>query len=151
MMSDLVPTGRETMSEENKAIGQRFFEEQDRLRGGPADQLCASSYTIHIAGMGPMDLEGHKQFASMFYAAFPDLQHVIEDTVAEGDKEVVSFALEGTHKGDFMGIPATGKEVRVSAIAILQIADGKVARIDAIFDQAGMMQQLGAVPAAVAG
>jgi steroid delta-isomerase-like uncharacterized protein len=101
--------------------------------------------------MGPMDLEGHKQFASMFYAAFPDLRHVIEDTVAEGDKAVVSFTLEGTHKGDFMGIPATGKKVRVSAIVIFQIADGKVTQVFGIFDQAGMMQQLGAVPAVVAG
>ena len=139
------------MSQDSRAIGQRFFEEQDRLRGGPADQLCASTYTFPIAGMGPMDLEGHKQFASMFYAAFPDLRHVIEDTVAEGDKAVVSFTLEGTHKGDFMGIPATGKEVRVSAIAIFQIADGKVTQVFGIFDQAGMMQQLGAVPAAVSG
>ena len=139
------------MSQDSRAIGQRFFEEQDRLRGGPADQLCASTYTIHIAGMGPMDLEGHKQFASMFYAAFPDLRHVIEDTVAEGDKAVVSFTLEGTHKGDFMGIPATGKKVRVSAIVIFQIADGKVTQVFGIFDQAGMMQQLGAVPAVVAG
>src|SRR4030067_2868113 len=128
MIFNLVPTGRETMSEESKAIGRRFFEEQDRLRGGPADQLCASTYTFHIAGNPPMDLEGHKQFASMFYAAFPDLRHVVEDTVAEGDKEVLSFTLEGTHKGDFMGIPATGKKVRVSAIAIFPIADGKVTR-----------------------
>jgi steroid delta-isomerase-like uncharacterized protein len=139
------------MSQDSKAIGRRFFEEQDRLRGGPADQLCASTYTFHIAGNPPMDLEGHKQFASMFYAAFPDLRHVVEDTVAEGDKEVLSFTLEGTHKGDFMGIPATGKEVRVSAIAIFQIADGKVTRVFGVLDQAGMMQQLGAAPAAVAG
>jgi steroid delta-isomerase-like uncharacterized protein len=139
------------MSQDSKAIGRRFFEEQDRLRGGPADQLCASTYTFHIAGNPPMDLEGHKQFASMFYAAFPDLHHVIEDTVAEGDKAVVSITLEGTHKGDFMGIPATGKEVRVSAIAIFQIADGKVTRVFGVLDQAGMMQQLGAAPAAVAG
>jgi steroid delta-isomerase-like uncharacterized protein len=140
MICNLVPTGRETMSEESKAIGRRFFEEQDRLRGGPADELCASTYTFHIAGMAPMNLEGHKQFASMFYSAFPDLQHIIEDTVAEGDKAVVHLTLHGTHKGDFMGIPPTGKEVRVSAIAIFQIADGKVTRIFGVIDQAGMMR-----------
>ena len=139
------------MSQENGAIGRRFFEEQDRLRGGPLDELCAPSYTIRIAGNPPMDLEGHKQFATMFYSAFPDLLHIIEDTVAEGDKAVVRFTLHGTHKGDFMGIRPTGKEVSVSAVVIFQIAGGRVTQAFGVFDQAGMMQQLGAVPAQIAG
>ena len=133
-------------AEENKATGSRFFEEQDRLRGGPADELCAANYTAQIGGNPPLNLEGHKQFARMFYSAFPDLNHTIEDTVAERDKVAVRFTLRGTHKGNFMGIPPTGKPIMVSAIAIMQIVGGKVIQLRGEFDQLGMMQQLGVIP-----
>ena len=55
---------------------------------------------------------------------------------------MVRFTLRGSHTGDFMGIPATGKSIEVSAIAILAFVDGKVAQLNAQFDQLGMMQQL---------
>jgi predicted ester cyclase len=82
----------------------------------------------------------------MFYSAFPDLNHTIEDTIAERDKVAVRFRLRGTHQGNFMGIPATAKPITVSAIVIMQIAGGKVTELRAEFDQLGMMQQLGVVP-----
>lgn len=131
---------------ESKTLGARFFAEQDRLRGGPADELCAADYTAYIGGNPPMTLAGHKQFAAAFYHAFPDIQHTVEDTIAEDGKVTVRFTLHGTHTADFIGIPATGKPIDVSAIAILQIADGKVAELRAVFDQMGMMQQLGIIP-----
>ena len=134
------------MSEESKTIARRFFEEQDRRKGPPPAELCAPTYRIHIVGSPPMDLEGHSQFGTMFYSAFPDLEHIIEDTVAEDGKAVLRFTLHGTHKGDFMGIPPTGKEVRVACMAIFQIADGKITEVYGILDQFGMMQQLGVIP-----
>lgn len=63
------------MSEQAKATAVKFFEEQDRLRGGPADELCGDGHIAYIASLSPMDLEGHKQFAAAFYAGFPDLKH----------------------------------------------------------------------------
>ncbi len=126
-----------------KDLGPRFFAEQDRLQGGPAEDLCAPEYTAQIGANPPMPLEGHQQFAQMFYAAFSGLHHVIEDTVAEEDKVAVRFTLHGTHTGDFMGLPATGRTIAVPAIAILQVADGRVTELHAVFDQAGMMRQLG--------
>ncbi len=93
-----------------------------------------------------MPLAGHQQFARMFYAEFPDLRHVIEDTVTEPDRVTVRFTLHGTHSGDFMGLPATGRTIAVPAIAILLVTDGKVTELRAVFDQACMMQQLGAMP-----
>ncbi len=132
---------------EIKSLGPRFFKEQDRLRGGPADELCASNYAAHIGGNPPMNLAAHKQFASAFYSAFPDLNHTIDDTIADGDKVVVCFTLRGTHTGNFMGIPATGKSITVGAIVLFHIVNGKVAELRAQFDQMGMMQQLGVIPA----
>ena len=135
------------MSEENKTIARRFLEGQDRQKGPPPKELCAPTYTIHLPGSPPMDLEGHSQFGTMFYSAFPDLEHIIEDTVAEDGKAVVRFTLHGTHKGDFMGIPPTGKEVWIACMAIFQIADGKITEVHGMLDQFGMMQQLGVIPA----
>jgi len=131
---------------EIKSIGPRFFKEQDRLRGGPADELCASNYAAHIGGNPPMNLAAHKQFASAFYSAFPDLNHTIDDTIADGDKVVVRFTLRGTHTENFMGIPATGKSITVGAIVLFHIVNGKVEELRAQFDQMGMMQQLGVIP-----
>jgi len=126
-----------------KDLGPRFFAEQDRLQGGPAEELCAPEYTAQIGANPPMPLAGHQQFAKMFYAAFSGLHHVIEDTVADQDKVAVRFTLHGTHTGDFMGQPATGRTIAVPAIAILRVVDGKVTELHAVFDQAGMMRQLG--------
>lgn len=131
---------------ESKNLGTRFFAAQDRLRGGPADELCAADYTAYIGSNPSINLDGHKQFAAVFYHAFPDIQHTVEDTVAEDGKVTVRFSLRGTHTADFIGIPATGKPIDVSAIAILQLTDGKVSELRAVFDQMGMMQQLGLIP-----
>ena len=135
------------MSETNKTIARRFFEGQDRQKGPPPKELCAPTYSFHIPGSPPMDLTGHSQFGTMFYAAFPDLEHIIDDTVAEDGKVVVRFTLHGTHKGDFMGIPPTGKEVWVACMDIFQIPDGKITEVHGMFDQFGLMQQLGVIPA----
>lgn len=102
-------------AEQNKSIARRFFEELDRRKGAPAEELCAPNYKTHIAGNPPMDFEGHKQFGIMFYSAFPDLKHVIKDTIAEGNKVAVRFTLQGTHNGNFMDLPPTSKQVSVSS------------------------------------
>ena len=137
-------------ADENKRIAIRFFQEQDRLKGGPADELCAPGYTAQIGGSPAMSLAGHKQFSQMFYGAFPDLYHVVEETVADADAVVARFTLRGTHTGDFMGIPATGKSVTINAMALFHIVNGKVVELHGQFDQVGMLQQLGVMPAQAA-
>lgn len=131
------------MSEPNRALGLHFFTRQDQMRGGPDPALCAPGYTARI-NSHVMDLAGHTAFAGAFFAAFPDLNHILEDTVADEAKVAVRFHVEGTHKADFMGIAATGKRIKVEGIAILEVKDGKATELQVVFDQAGMMQQLGA-------
>lgn len=130
-----------------RALGRRFFEAQDRLRGGPDPDLCAPGYTARIAGVPPLDIDGHRQFAAPFYGAFPDLAHTVDETLADGDRVTVRFTLRGTHQGAFAGVLATGCAVAVPAIAVLRVADGRVAEVDGVFDQMGLMQQIGALPA----
>jgi steroid delta-isomerase-like uncharacterized protein len=95
-----------------------------------------------------MDLAGHTEFAKAFYAAFPDLKHTINDGVANEGKAVLRFTITGTHQGELMGMPLTGKPIAISGMAMFHIAGGKVEELHPIFDQMGMMQQIGAVPSA---
>jgi hypothetical protein len=97
--------GGVTVSEHAKATAVKFLEEQDRLRGGPADDLCSDNYTAYLAGFPAMDLEGHKAFSATFYAAIPDLRHQIQEVIAEGDSAAVRFRLTGTNSRSFMGNP----------------------------------------------
>jgi steroid delta-isomerase-like uncharacterized protein len=129
----------------NRELGRRFFEEQDRRRGGPAPALCAPEYVALIGGNPPMPREGHEAFATAFYAGFGDIRHVIEDVFATEDRVAVRFTLHGTHDGAFFGIPPTGRTVAVTANVQMQVADGKVTRLLGIFDEAGLLRQLGAL------
>jgi steroid delta-isomerase-like uncharacterized protein len=134
------------ISEASGTLGRRFFEEQDRLRGGPAPELCAAGYTATLGGNPPMPREGHEAFARAFYAAFPDLRHEIQDVFAAGDRIAVRFVLHGTHTAPFFGIPATNRAVSVAANVLMQVADGRIARLAGIFDEAGLLRQLGILP-----
>jgi predicted ester cyclase len=124
----------------NKDLGRKFFESQDRSKGGPDRGLCSANYVAQIGGSPQMPYEGHEGFAKAFYSAFPDLYHTIEETVADEDAVTVRFTLRGQHTGNFMGIPPTQKSFEAGAIAILRIVDGKVAELRAQFDQFGMMR-----------
>jgi len=130
-----------------RQLGRQFFAEQDRLRGGPAPALCAVGYTATLGGNPAMPREGHEAFARAFYAAFSDLHHVIEDVFAAEDRVAVRFVLHGTHTGPFFGIPPTGRAVTVAAHVLLQVANGQVTKLAGIFDEAGMLRQLGILPA----
>ena len=136
------------MSEENKAIVRRLMLEvwcQGRLE--VIDEICAPSFVGH--GLPPVvspDREGLKQVVAMYRAAYPDVQMTIEDQIAEGDMVVTRWSGRGTHKGELMGIPATGKQITVTGIDINRIAGGKLIDGWGQFDALGMMQQLGVVP-----
>jgi predicted ester cyclase len=134
------------MNEGTKATAVRFFEEQDRLRGGPADDLCADGYVAYLAGAAALDLEGHKAFAATFYAAIPDLEHKVQEVIAEGDRVAVRFRLTGTNSGSFMGRAPSGKPIDAGALALMTTSNGRVTEIHAEFDQLGLMQQIGALP-----
>ena len=92
--------------------------------------------------------EGVKQMFHMYRAAFPDLRMEAEDVLASGDKVVARVRATGTHQGEFMGMPATGRSVDVQVIDIMRFGeDGLVREHWGLFDALGMMQQLGAIPA----
>ena len=129
-------------AETNAALGRRFFEEQDRLRGGPAPELCAADYMAEIGGNPPMDRAGHEGFAKAFYGAFPDITHTVVESFAAGDRVAVRFVLRGTHGAPFFGIPATHRTIEVTANILMHVSNGKVTRLMGAFDEAGLLRQL---------
>ena len=136
------------MSEQNKAIQRRIFEEVwNKGDLTVLDRVYAVDVVDHNPPPGlPPGVEGVKQFFRMYMTAFPDTHMKMEDQVAEGDRIVTRWTATGTHKGELMGIPPTGKQVRVSGIIIDRVQGGKIIEYWSFFDQLGLLQQLGAVP-----
>jgi steroid delta-isomerase-like uncharacterized protein len=89
-------------------------------------QLYHPQATLHFLPPGlPQGRDGARLFYQGFLAAFPDAQITLEDFVSEGDKIACRYTLKGTHRGEFMGVPATGKRVSLSGITVLRFVDGQ--------------------------
>lgn len=111
-------------------------------------ELLADDFVEHeeLPTGGSPDREGVRDFFRMQIAAFPDMAMTVEDVVDGGDKLVARVRYTGTHEGDFMGMPPTGRSVDVAVIDIMRFGDdGLVHEHWGVFDAMGMMQQLGAV------
>jgi steroid delta-isomerase-like uncharacterized protein len=123
----------------------------DLISAGNIDgfgSLLADDFIEHeaIPGLAPSK-QGVQAFFQMYVAAFPDLRMVPEDVIAGGDKVVARVTATGTHRGEFMGMPPTGKSFAVQLVDIIRFgADGRAVEHWGVFDQLGMMQQLGAIP-----
>jgi steroid delta-isomerase-like uncharacterized protein len=94
----------------------------------------------------PAGAEGVREVVNMFRSAMPDLKVVIEDMIAEGDKVVVRYTLEGTHEGELFGVAPTGRRLSIKSIAVERVSEGKLREHWRITDSLDMMQQLGVVP-----
>jgi steroid delta-isomerase-like uncharacterized protein len=131
--------------EENKAITRRFLDEVANAGNiAVLDELYAPDFIDHSVPPGvPGTTEAAKGFWMMFRGAFPDLHYTLEDEVADGDRVAQRFTAHGTMRGDFQGMPASGKEATWSEIHIIRFADGKVVEHWGVVDQLGMLAQLG--------
>ena len=137
------------MSEENKALVRRWFEElfnQGNL--DVADEIVAQDHTLHDPTLPdlPSGPEGDKRIVSLYHGAFPDADITVEDLLAEGDSVAARWVGRGTHQGELMGVPASGNRVEVAGITVYRISGGKIAETWTNYDVMGMMQQIGAVP-----
>ena len=133
-------------AEGSKGIVRRFVEEvQNGGNLAALDAICAPGYVNHSAPPGvPTDREGLRQLTALFRAAFPDGRMTIEEMVAEGERVATRKTFRGTHRGELMGIPPTGKVVEIGLIDIVRLVDGKVVESWSTADDLGLLQQLGA-------
>jgi steroid delta-isomerase-like uncharacterized protein len=128
---------------------QRLY---DLINAGDIDgfgRQLADGFVEHNENPGvPPTKAGTLQFFQMLVRAFPDFRMDVQDVIAGGDKAVARLKVVGTHRGEFMGIPATGKSIAVNLIDITRFSDDGLAREHwGVFDQLAMMQQLGVIPA----
>jgi predicted ester cyclase len=134
-----------SLQEQNKAVVRRFIEAFNQKNPDICDEVVALDAVNHSIPIPP-GREHWKQANRMFINAFPDGQQTIDDQVAEGDKVATRWTVRGTHRGDFMSISPTGKQVNFTGILIDRIVDGQIAERWGVFDLLGVMQQLGVIP-----
>ncbi len=137
-------------TEENKALVRHFYEEIDKGNLAAMDEIVAEDYINHSPPPfpGPPGREGLKIAFKIFWDATPGY-HKIEDMIAEGDKVVTRLTAYGTHVGEMFGIPPTGNQLTMTAVAIHRIADGKIVEHWSNKDELGFMRQLGVLPPVV--
>ena len=136
-------------TEQNKALVRHMLEETfNRGNIDHFDEIMAPDFVEHEELPPGMDV---KQMTMMLRSAFPDFKATIDDLIAEGDKVVIRQTWSGTQKGEFMGVPPTGKSISINVIDIIRIAEGQFVEHWGVMDQMAMMQQLGVMPAPGAG
>lgn len=136
---------------ENKELVRRIWKEWSAVAGDAAkvrplfDKYCAPNSILHDLSRGNVSREQWIESDIMLVSAFPDLSFTIDDMLAEGERVVSIYTLQGTHKRTYMGIPATGKQISVKGIEIVRIDENIVIEVWAIIDALGMATQLGVI------
>ena len=135
------------MSQTNATIVRRFTEEV--ITKGKIDAAAQFVWEdvveqVPLPGQGP-GLEGLKDILRYMRSGFPDIDFSVKEQISEGDKVASRFEWTGTHQGEFMGVPATGKPVRVWGIVIDRLEDVRIKDTRIIMDTLGLMMQLGAI------
>jgi len=136
------------MSEQNKQLVRRFFEQIDTGEPAILDEFVAPGYDDHNPPPFPNlppGIDGARQAFNLALDGFSDFKHEVLDQVAEGDKVVTRIKASGKHTGDFLGIPPTNRDVTMEGIAVHRIADGKIVEHWSTIDAFGLFVQLGVV------
>jgi steroid delta-isomerase-like uncharacterized protein len=138
------------MSENNKVISRRIFEEV--MAGGNLDlldEVCSPDFVNHdpAAPEEVHGIDGLKELANGYRTAFPDMRVSIEDQIAEADEVMSRWSVDATHRGELFGVPASDKPVHFEGMTIDRYRDGKLVEAWDMWDALGLMQQIGAVPA----
>lgn len=137
----------------NKALVRRWFDEVwNKGQEASIDKLFPPNGVAY--GLGDTDTavrgpEGIKPFVRNLRGALPDLRISIEDIVAEGEKVMVRLTLEGTHSGNTLGVPATGRRVRIAGMVLVRVSGDQLIEGWNSWDQLGLLRQIGALPTAV--
>lgn len=143
-------SANEMKAEQNKQLMTKLYEAYNSKNFDNIAQYVAADYVEHSPMMPDQKpgVEGLKETYTMMSAAFPDFKVTANHMVAEGDFIAVHYSVTATQKGDFMGMPATGKTMNTEGIEIGRIANGKIVEHWEVFDAMKMMQQLGMIPEA---
>ncbi len=118
------------LTSKNKALMRRVYEEMwNQARVSLAVEIFDRP-------------EGVEGFVSQFLSAFPDLQHNVEEMIAEGDRVAVHFTAQGTHAGQWLHFAPTGIPIQYTGITLARIAGDKIVEHQTLWDKAGLMEQI---------
>jgi steroid delta-isomerase-like uncharacterized protein len=133
--------------EEQGAVIRRWIEAWNAHDLDAADGLLSKDFVRHDDNMpevlGPA---AQRDFLCGVFRAFPDIHVEPEQLIAEGDLVAAHLAVTGTHRDDFLGIPATGRKMAIQSVDIFRLTDGKIVEQWVVMDALGLMRQLGAIP-----
>ncbi len=137
------------MSEANKAIMLRFYDEIfNEGKVELIDEIVAGDAIEHekIPGLDGSGPEVMRMMVTTLRTAFPDIHVEAQDMIAEGDLVATRIAIEGTHQGQFMDLPATGKKIQIEGMDFVRFENGLAKEHWGVTDTLGMFQQLGVIP-----
>jgi len=130
--------------EENKALVRRVVDSWNQRELGKFFEVLAPEYVEHLP-TGDVSLKQLKDYAYTFFNAFPDIHITVKDMVAEGDKVAVLVNWKATHRGEYMGIPPTGKKIDITVAFLTRIEAGRWVEFWNVTD-VSLIQQLGMMP-----
>src|SRR5215211_210558 len=138
--------GGKDMSEQNKTLARRWFEDLfSRGDLDAADEILSAEFVDHLTHEDERGLEELKHYVTIYRTAFPDIQDTVEEIVAEGDKVVIRWTSRGTNEGEFMGVAPTGRHVTFTGMRLFRIAENKIVESWVNIDERGLQEQLGTV------
>lgn len=139
-----------TQEDQHKNIVRQFYaSSKDGLAAAlkAHEMYFSRDEVLHSPGEPPMDWEGHHQLDHTIYHAFEDFAIEILDIMADGDKVIARYRMTGTHTGEYFGVPATGRSLDSTGIAIYRFKEGKIVEEWQEHDKMTLLQQLGVMPA----
>lgn len=132
---------------EKEDIVRRWMQEMDSGNVDVLDELCTPGYVCHFPGnLEPLEKDVHKVATRVFYGAFPDFRHEVEDVFAVEDRAVLRAIGAGTHSREILGLEPTGKKVRMSVMFMFRFEGDQIAEAWGEADLISLLRQLGALP-----
>ena len=142
------------MSTDVKEVSRRLMEEAWNNRMlNVVDEVIDPSYTYHDPNSPdfPQGPQGYRARILFYEKAFPDMHFDVEDVIAEGDRAVIRWQASAIHRGDLLGIPATGRSISGPGMNIMRFENGKIVEEWCVWDALGVLRQIGALPASATG
>ena len=126
-----------------EAVVRRWYDELwDGWNTDVVEDLFTDDYRLHIPGQPTLDKQAVKPVVQMFQHAFPDLKHIVHETILGNGSIAARWTVRGTHRGDFQGISASGKPVDLSGITIHHLRDGRISETWLAFDTMTLVKQI---------
>jgi steroid delta-isomerase-like uncharacterized protein len=141
--SDMTKTGGNLRSVSVMQAVHKFYQVYNDHNTSSWEQVMAPSYVGHVNGQTIPSREVGKGFVTALLSAFPDIHYSIEDALEVGDRAAVRWSATATHTGNFFGLAPTQKKVSLIGITLFRVENGQVAELWDVWDEAGLMKQLG--------